>query len=473
MNITERSPHRITVEADGRTFTGLNSGVPSSGLAAQRMGVLSRQNATLVIAGRFHPWPIERIVQHRGTFFLCGPVLEGLTLAERLADAPVNDAAWLCDYLSAVAAAAAYPDLATTHLGATMLTREGALLMFPRELVEQMDANLPLPDRRQNLFPYRAPRLRPPEGELYGGAAVAYHALSGEPLCRVQEQHGAERCHASSLEKAPIHLHRPGLDPVLAAMVDAALARGEARSIEAITRLSEQLRASPVEDGAPEGTVAERKRVAEEKIERRRSSSQRRTFLRNHGTKLLIAAAIAVVVLWIPARMISDRLQPPVTAGMEPRTVAQLYYHAWNDLDHILMEDLLYRRTGVDRVREVTNVYVVDRVQTARSWESRLMPADDWRAAGAPGDRLPYGVADLELRLVSQGAETAVVTASFSRWRPHAVEDDTGTSQPVAIRADVRDTLHLQRDREGWIIREIVSTESDETLVPLSPVPED
>jgi hypothetical protein len=275
------------------------------------------------------------------------------------------------------------------------------------------------------------------------------------------------------LEKVPIHLHRPRLNPELAKMVDAALARGEDRSAQAIARLSEQLRTVPVEDGAPEAAVQERKQVAEEKIEKQRSSSQRRTFLRNHGTKLAIAAAIAVVVLWIPARMISDRLRPPVTVGMEPRTVAQLYYHAWNDLDHVLMEELLYRRAGADRVREVTNVYVVDRVQTARSWESRLMPADDWLAAGKPEEQLPYGVADVELRLVSQGADTAVVAASFSRWRPHAVEDQDGVSQPVAIRADVRDTLYLRTDRGGWIIEEIVSTASEETPVPLNPAPAD
>ena len=204
-------------------------------------------------------------------------------------------------------------------------------------------------------------------------------------------------------------------------------------------------------------------------MEANRVKARRRTFWRKRGVTVLVASVVILIVGFIPYRIIAGRLEPPATVGMGPREVAGTFYDAWNDLDHILMEDTLADGVGRGVIREVTNVYVIDRVQTAHTWESLLISADEWLDADRPAGRMPYGVAGLELRLVTEGADSATVHARYDVWRPESVDTPDGTGATVAVRTPISERLVLQRGRHSWEITEIrTSVEDEAERVPIN-----
>ena len=469
MDITRESADRLTVTVDGDRLTGIRTGIPSRGFAAQRVSAAVQGGATLVVGDRFEHWPIRRVVENGGEFYLCGPELSGRTVAEHLAEAPVTDAPWLTTLLQAVATASVHEDLALGNVTTSLVTDTGAVLFLNRDLAVQINSNLPLPERRVSHFPYRPERPTDADTELYQALAIAYHALAGVPLCTKTEVQASARCHAAALEKPPLHTHRPELTPELCERIEAALQYRDRRTVRAVNEIAAAIERGPVAQDIDDGERDRRTAAAAERLTRNRASTQRRTFWRNHGRTILFAALAAAVVLAIPATILRNALRPPATAGMGPRAVAETFYSAWNSLDHMLMEETLARGVARNTVREVTNVYVIDRVQMARQWESALMPADAWLDEGRPEGRIPYGVANLDLRLMSQGADRATVRAEYDMWRPeNGGENPDGTTRTQAVHTHTVDELTLEPTRTAWEITAITRTTGATGTVPVT-----
>lgn len=468
MEIERLSRDRLRVVLDGEPRLAVRTGIPTRGFAAQRVSAAARSGGQIVSGDRFEPWPVKRLVEHEGEFYLCGPDREGRSLAELLSEAPLSDSGWLPGFLHACISALHHDDLSLANITTSLVTHSDGVLFLHRDLAEEINKHLPLPERRGSHFPYRLERPTALDTEVYQILAILYQALSGVPLCDVEEAQAAAHCHSASLEKEPLHLHRPELNEKLCSLIEDGLTRSESRAADLLPQILTVITAEGIVDATDPEVIAARRTAAEERTTKNRAGNRRREFFRNHGRTLLLGALALIVVLYLPVTIIRNRLEPPATAGMGPREVAATYYEAWNELDHILMEDTLARGVARGTIREVTNVYVIDRVQTARQWESVLMQAEEWLAADRPQGRMPYGIVDLDLELLSQGAESATVRAEYEIWRPESSEGSEGTTETIAIRSRTVDRLTLDPTAHGWEISEIRTTRGAEDIVPVT-----
>lgn len=472
MNITRDSTDRITVhhneDAEEATWTGVRTGIPSRGFAAQRVSAAARAGGTLIRDDRFTHWPIRRVLDVDGEFYLCGPVVPGRTVREALGDAPLREARWLPVFLRALAIAADHEDLTLCNVTTSLLGDDGSVLLFNADLSRQINANLALSERQRSQFPYRPERGADRDIHLYQALAIAYHALAGSPVCPDSEAAVVARCHAGALEKPPLHVHRPELPPALCETLETGLMYRDQRSPELLSRIATLTETEALDPPVPEDEREARRARATERLEKNRTGAQRRAFWRNHRRTIIAAGLAAAVVIAGAGAMITNLLAPPATAGMGPREVAATYYRAWDELDHVLMEDTLARGVGRNTIREVTNVYVIDRVQMAQQWRSILMEAGAWLEAGGPDGRVPYGIDNLDLRLMSEGASRSMVRAEYDIWRPESVETADGATRTVAVRTRAVDELVLGPTRHGWEIVDIRTTVRETETVPVS-----
>lgn len=446
----------ITVIVEGRTLTGIRTGISSRGFGAQQLAAVTMHGGMLVHGDRFTPWPVERLVEHGGELYLCGPLIEGARSISDAIEAEPTGTEELHRVLAGLLESASHAlshELSLCNPVTSAIGDDGSFLFLKRDLAERINADLPLEHRKDAHFPYRYDTLRGVEAETYQLAALAYRLLTGQPVCREIEMKKAALCHSAGAAKEPVHLHRPEVEPAVAALIDALLSGTGGRDIETLTELARLVGAAPerlVASDLGSEEIEHRRTIARAHFEKWSKSTQRRNFRRRYGTRIAIITGAVLLVATIPFGVVRRALTPPPTAGMAPREVVSTFYEAWNDLDHMLMEEIAARNVADDLIREVTNVYVVERVRTAYGDQGHLLSVDEWNAEGRPSDRLPYGIDELSITMVEQNEERARAIAEYRIWRPEGDEEGTRLE-----RTTVRDEIVLAPGRYAWEIVEI------------------
>ena len=173
---------------------------------------------------------------------------------------------------------------------------------------------------------------------------------------------------------------------------------------------------------------------------------------------------LVVVIGSIPGTIIYNRLQPRSTAGFEPEEVIRTFYTSMNTLDHMTMEDAVVDGAGRDMIREVTNLFVLDRQRMSVEMQSGFVDAQAWRDAGMPAlsnNRSPYGVANLTLEALSPASpEELRFLVRYERWMPdYDAAEQTGTLRYLGF--DVADDVFLRLDREDWVMYRIDRVEEE------------
>lgn len=455
----------ITVTVDGRSCTGIRTGIPSRGFGAQQLAGATMHGGMLVHEDRFTLWPVERLVEHRGELYLCGPLIENArSILDLIAaiDAGTEDRQKVLSTIFETARHALPHDLSLCNAITSALGDDGSVLYLKRELAERINANLPLELRRIAQLPYRHELLHGIEAETYQLAAFAYRVLTGEAVCGETDVGEAELCHSAGTTKKPIHLHNPTVDPQSATAIDGVLTGRGSRDEEGFETLARSIvePSDLIQVDLPEAEQQARRDAAQDTLARWTKSAQRRRFRRRYGTRILVVTVAVLLIGTIPFGILRRALTPPATAVMSPRDVVTAFFDAWNDLDHVLMEEIVARGVAKDLIREVTNIYVIERVQTAYGDRGRLLSIDEWIAAGRPDDSMPYGVDELRITPIQQNEDQARVIAEYRIWRPEASEGST-----ILYRTRVRDTMTLRRGRYSWEIvaidREIIESISD------------
>ena len=205
---------------------------------------------------------------------------------------------------------------------------------------------------------------------------------------------------------------------------------------------------------------ADRKQLQEEADqarERTERTFRRKESVRRNGRTALIVAAIVIIVGSIPFTIIRNALAPRATAGLPADEVVQVFYSSINTLDHMTMEDAVVDRAGTDLIREVTNLFVIDRQRMSVEMESGFVDAQAWRDEGMPtlpASRAPYGVANLELDALDAPEGEQRFAASYERWMPDYEQAElTGRAGVMGLR--VTDHVFMRLDREDWVIYRI------------------
>jgi hypothetical protein len=182
-----------------------------------------------------------------------------------------------------------------------------------------------------------------------------------------------------------------------------------------------------------------------------------------------VVGAVAVLAGSLAYSVLSNALKPPVTVGMEPREVVELFYNSITELDHDAIEDCVTDGAGKDVVTEATNLFVISRMRLGQEGTTGFVPAQQWKDADTP-DLEPqyhvYGIADLAIERVG----TAEFVATYEKWEQASEEtryDVLPGSNSVAYRRVDRLFLRKMEKHGNWAIY-MIDRELDELIKPES-----
>jgi hypothetical protein len=189
---------------------------------------------------------------------------------------------------------------------------------------------------------------------------------------------------------------------------------------------------------------------------------RRRFVVRNSA--IITGSLIAIIVLALFVRsMIRSQAEKPTTLGMSPMEVAEAYYGAFGDLDHMMMEACVTGKTGKADIDTVINFFVVGRVRQAyERFGEPFMPVRKWFEEGCPAtEMIIFGITDLKISVLSEGAENASLEANYVLWAPGAArtqtqEEDTRFTAPGNLIS--KDVLYLVFKKGVWRITNIDRT---------------
>ncbi|TVR69140.1 MAG: hypothetical protein EA427_08915 [Spirochaetaceae bacterium] len=455
------SENRIAAQDEEVKLLGIRTGMEPRGYVARQVTALARRGAVLFEEGHPSPWPIHRVTPFEGEFYLLGPWLEGETLEELLPSGGTGTGSvpvWLTAFLRATLQSLDDPDLHPGNIRTCLITRNNGVLLYNLDLARELNRSIPAKERARVHGPYADERLEGGAGRAFQAAAVLYHALCGTaPEARNEE---------GTSVVTPVHQRNPLVHQPIAEALDLILggdSREEARLLSGIRKTLETNRGRWLDDVSPEA-VEERREAARNRKSVQKQTRKRRSFWRRNRARLLAGALALIVVGSIPVTILRNHLKPPLTEGLGPMELIEGYYRAWTELDHLFMEDAVARGVSRDTIREVTNIYVIDRVQAAHAMHGRLIPPEDWMEAGRPGERVPYGVSDLEVTILLREENVVRAQARYYLWRP--ASDEEGLNAVLRVAAE--DHLELHPTRYGWEIGEIRTRESGAERIPLT-----
>ena len=460
MTVHEISHSRLRVDPDGPSpaepLLALDTGVPAGGFPAQRISALARRGGILVYGDRAVPWPTTRLLTFNGRLYLCGPWVAGTTLDELVSAGGVSD-----DTVAAVAQGMAKAVETGGHIlcntGTSLVTDDGGVLLLDDELAGEINRYLPLERRRQTVFPYRINRLLGQSAGVYQTGAVLWHLVTGQPVCREPTEEKSDRCHDRVRSHPAIHRVAPRIRPDVARSIERLITDpDDPEGVRTIRKIAAAAQNQGIGEEISDEEARRRRQAAEESVRKSDRSWARRQFVQHRGRTVLIAVVLAVLVGTVPFQIIRNRLSPPSTAGLGPVDVATRFYEAWQDFDHAVMDDALAKGVADGLMKEVTNVFVMARVQTAYGSEGNIVSAPDWIAAGKPQDKLPYGPVITDFTVLRRGETETFIVVDYEMWRPDSPDEEEGA--PFGTVSVMRDRLTLTTTRWGWEISEIITT---------------
>lgn len=481
MIVEQLSDFRIRVVIDeGRPLLGISTGVPSSGFSAQKVSAQAIHGGLIVGDGRSTPWTIERVVPYMDVLYLCGPWLDGQTVAEALEESSSLGAETQAQPLSPprtlveAVLSATTTVLTTSHdtdepshalcsIHTSLLTRERGLLFLDRRLVAEIERYAPFETRQRSIFPYLSRRLDPWGRAVYLAATITWHAISGNPVCPPENavsEEEAERCHELLRRTPNIHRVAPRTPEPVATALASLIASPDRGAQGILSRLKKEIESQGLTEEISEAEAERRVQEGNVSFDKTARGLARRVFFRTRGQTIALVVGVIVLVGIIPFQIVRARLAPPVTAGMRPPEIVSTFYEAWGSLDHVFMDDALASDVGRAIVREVTNVYVVDRVRFAHEMGSELMPVYEWVAAGAPEGSIPYGPLVHEMTTIRQGEDESEFVVEYDLWRPAGQDgsDSTESGESDGRLLTVvrrREHLTLTPVRSGWQISDL------------------
>ncbi|POR05422.1 hypothetical protein AU468_00670 [Alkalispirochaeta sphaeroplastigenens] len=446
----------------------ISCGIEPRGHIAQKVSAAARHGGALAGPEETIPWPVTRVVLHQGTSCLAGPSLEGEPLEALLPREPGQAVpSWLTPFLQALIRELPRERFFLCNIRTSLVTPRGEVLLLDSRLCQEINQGLPGTLRNEVHEPYWDDRLGrqaaadPLPAAVYQIGAIIFHALTGAPPL-------GQAPAGETPAPRPIQSLRPEVIPPVATVLDELLQGERQADLEALRQILEAVRTHQgrwLDDISPRECQA-RKAAALEEFHRDQRQRRGKTFWRKNRSRIAVIAAVTLVLSSIPIAMIRNRLAPPATAGLTPLELVQGFYRAWNDLDHLFLDDATAKGVARATIREVTNLYVIDRVQTAHERHSRFRTPREWQEAGSPPDLIPYGISDLVITPLGEEDQALLVQAEYALWRPEGAASEE-QDQALIIVARTRDLLRIEPSRHGWIITEITSSVKElEEIIP-------
>ncbi len=330
---------------------------------------------------------------------------------------------------------------------------------------------------------YVHPDYHGPDAAAFTAAALLYRIFAGcVPFAAVHRDTLREDMREGNF--LPVQLAAPGLDEKLAGLMQNALMpvnnsrkSGGQRRERTGSAILKQMREILVNSGeVPEKDSFFRELPDDEmkKLEREKRLFQQKKkitvkskrFVTRNSFPILFGAVIAVAVFFFVYTIVRGGANKPTTAGMDSVEVIRAYYGAFGELDHQLMEACAARGAAQNDINMVSSLFIITKVrQVYEANGHRIIPADEWlESGGAPSDKPVFGVTDLRLTDLPDGADSRQdrFVAEYTLWLPdngdaeQAIEAAPEIEEPrLPLRFDCVDELSLTKIRGNWRITEI------------------
>ncbi|MFW6293003.1 MAG: hypothetical protein ACOC7V_11880 [Spirochaetota bacterium] len=448
----------IIVARAGDEYLGVDTGIPSNSPSLRKLAGQQRQTGWLVRGGAVERWRPLGFVEHGGRVHVYGPLVRGRFFAEVLDDDSIDRLAALETVAAALAsleqegvASFAFPTRTI------VLLDEGGVLVMPPDIMQAIREHQDYEARIARMERFNHPDRKPEQNLGFAVASSAYYILTGSyPFDSDDEEELHARVRAAS--PVPASCRDVSIRDEVSTALQTELTTAEpGMALADWVETLHEWRATGVRTALSDEERERREQTAAQAIERLEKSFRRKEVVRRHGRTALIVAVIVIIVGTIPGTILRNALAPRATAGLPPAEVVRAFYTSINSLDHMTMEDAVVEDAGKPLIREVTNLFVMDRQRMAYEMESGLVDAQQWRDSGMPelsAGRTPYGVANLGLEALEAPEGERRYEARYERWMPDYEQAElTGSAGIIGRR--VVDVVSLRRDRDDWVIYEI------------------
>jgi len=462
----------VTIRRDGETYLGIETGIPGKSIAVRKLASGPNARGWIVRGDEITPWDTGGVIEHEGTLYVYGPYVEFTPLRD-IVSLDTEDALLHLERLSAALSVLEERDQAPHRLhgrGILFLT-DGSVLFLPPNAVQAITEQLQAEDRFEELEYFNHPDLDNRHGATYAIAALAYRVVTGTwPITTRDEHELHERLRDCSF--LPPELIRPELRPEVCDQIKRTLFEEERVSPADWRSAIREWRDSGItRDLDYEEEAENRKRVGEarRRLERR---YHRQELVRKYWKQGVVVAIIVALVGSIPGTIIYNHLQPRQTAGMGPRELVEAFYSSVNTLNHELMSDAVTDGAGDALVREVRNVFVTSRVRQAYQVGDEHITAQEWVDRGRPSatqDMWVYGIAELQVELLSEDEDEHIYQVSYEHWAPGDASDldpeelEQADEPPPLTGRQLVDRVRVRRVEDGWII-DLIESQSAEPL---------
>jgi hypothetical protein len=454
----------VLIQRDGNEYLGVDTGIPSNSPSLRKLAGRRRDTGWIVREHAIEEWRPLGFVEREGRVHVYGPLCRGRFVDGILADESVDRLAALqrvAQALKAIeeAGVAAF----AFHTRALVVLDDGGVLILPPDIMQAIREHQDYGERIRRMERFNHPDKRPAEGLGFAIAAAAYAVVTGSfPFDSDDEEELHARVRAASV--VPANYRDVTIRDEVARTLQTELTTNEAgMGMERWIATLQEWRDQGVRTERTAEERAQREQTARQGMERIEKAFRRKESVRRNGRKVLMIAAIVIVVGMIPGTIIRNALQPRVTAGLPPEEVVRVFYTSINTLDHMTMEDAVIDNAGAPLVREVTNLFVMDRQRMSVEMESGFVDAQLWRDEGMPtlsGGRSPYGVANLRLEALTAPEGERRYEVTYERWLPDYEQAEiTGRAGITGLL--VVDIVSVRTDKDDWVIYEIDRVSED------------
>lgn len=447
--------------------SGVTTNIGVNSFALRKLAGQKRKAGWLVTTGRIgdfgaDEWVPGGFVEYGGFMFVYGPYISGRFLLDVINDESED---WL-EAVRRVAEAMAIiaeqgVSLPILHTRGILLLDDGGVFFLPPDIVEVMRGHQTLAERLHSHERYNHPDKNAPESYGFFLAALAYQAVTGLlPFDGDDEEQVHARARLGNVVAA--EFRRVGLRSAVSDQIHATLSGSSYEAAPEVWnrriaewRLTGLDRALSDEERVKAEVAA---KTEEKRIER---VFQRKEAVRRNGRRTMIIVIITAAVLSIPGTIIYNALQPRATAGFTPEEVIVAYYTSINALDHMVMEDATVDKAGEALIREVTNLFVIDRQRVAVEMVSSFVDAQQWRESGMPtlgNGQSAYGVAYLAIASVDSPESERWFEVAYERWTPN-YESEGSSSRIIGF--EMVDQVRLRLDRDDWVVYQIDELRSE------------
>ena len=455
-NVSAIAEGVVRVERDGEVLLGVDTGIPANSPTLRRLAGQKRKPGHIVHGKLVEQWTPKGFVEHNGKVHVTGPFTPGRLVLTVLATDGVERLGALRRIADAYSAVIEHGEpVDTIHTRSMLLLDDGGALVLPPDITKAIREHQSYSQRIEGMERYNHPDWTPEQNIGFFLAAASYQIMTGHFAYDADDE---EELHARVRMGSviPASARDVTIKPEISDFLHRTLTTNEpALDLAGWAARLDAWRQNGFTERLTDEQRAERQSAAAQTVQRVEKSFQRKELVRRNGRKALIIAAIVIVVGSIPGTIIYNALQPRSTAGLPADEVVRVFYTSINTLDHMIMEDAVIDGAGRPLIREVMNLFVLDRQRMSVEMQSGFVDAQQWRDVGMPAldaGRVPYGVANLELTALASPAGEHWFQADFERWLPDYDAAEAGGN--VIAGYQNREIVRLRQDRDDWVIYE-------------------